>query len=93
MDYELLGLLLDFEPRWRELLLKRLLSLGILSLLSEVFRRDELLLLEVDEVTDAMSLDESGMATLLSVVFVEGELQIAHNDGGGGDGGGGVKTE
>ena len=59
------------------LLLLLLASESEFTLLCEMFGSDELLFLDMDEVADALSLLEGGRTTLLSVVCIQSELEIA----------------
>ncbi|PVF97546.1 hypothetical protein CPB86DRAFT_417992 [Serendipita vermifera] len=73
----LLLLLLD---ELLELLLLELLLLtteSALALLCEVSGSHELLFLDVDEISDALGFEEGGLAALLGVVLLKGELEVA----------------
>jgi hypothetical protein len=74
------GLLLLLLYELLELLLLELLLLttkSTLALFSKVSGRDELLLLDVDEISDALGFEERGLAALLGVILLKGELEVA----------------
>lgn len=74
------GLLLLLLDELLELLLLELLLLtteSALALLCEVSGSHELLFLDVDEISDALGFEEGGLAALLGVVLLKGELEVA----------------